>query len=228
MESIACRLADLLRRIDEATLRSGRAPGSVSLLAVTKTVEAARIRASVEAGITLVGENRVQEMQEKGAQGAYEGAELHFIGHLQRNKVADVVGHVALIQSVDSFRLAEAIERRAESCGVVQDVLLEVNVGEEETKSGFTPDELYVAAERYASSRYMRLRGLMCIPPPAVLGDNSAFFMRAHQLYVDISSKMGDNASMDILSMGMSDDFEAAIMAGSTMVRLGSVLFGHR
>ena len=166
----------------------------------------------------VLGENRVQEMTEKLSQNAYDGAPLHFIGHLQRNKVKQVVGKVALIQSVGSLPLLEAVEKEAEKQDIVQDILLEVNIGGEEAKSGFAPAQLEDAARAAQAMSHVRVRGLMTIPP----ADSE---VRA--LYVDINEKLFHN-ELKCLSMGMSGDFEDAIRNGATMVRVGTAIFGAR
>ena len=183
---------------------------------------------SIAAGIDALGENRVQEMTAKLAEHAYDGAPLHFIGHLQRNKVRQVVGTASLIHSVGSLALLEEIRRQAEKRELVQDVLLEVNVGGEESKSGFSPQEVYAAAESAREFTHVRVLGLMTIPPvEREPHGNLPYFAKVSQLYVDISRNLYDN-SFKYLSMGMSDDFEDAIAAGATMIRVGSAIFGHR
>ena len=183
---------------------------------------------AIAAGIDVLGENRVQEMTEKLSQNAYDGAPLHFIGHLQRNKVKQVVGKVALIQSVGSLPLLEAVEKEAEKQDIVQDILLEVNIGGEEAKSGFAPESLEQAAEEAKKCANVRVRGLMCIPPVAE-GEHGSlpYFEKVHALFVDINAKLYDN-TLDILSMGMSGDYEDAVRAGATMVRVGTAIFGAR
>ena len=188
------------------------------------------IRQAIAAGITVCGENRVQEMTAHLADNAYEGAALHFIGHLQTNKVKFVVGRVDLIESVGSLHLLEAIEAQAAKAGVVQDILLEVNVGGEESKSGAAVSELPALAERAAQMEHVRLRGLMAIPPVACEpGANRPFFAKMQQLFVDIKEKMDDNKTViDCLSMGMSGDYMDAVREGATLVRVGTALFGPR
>jgi pyridoxal phosphate enzyme (YggS family) len=223
---VAERVAAIRRRMEQASREAGR-PGAL-LVAAAKTADAAAVRAAIAAGVDAVGENRVQELLAKGDQGAYAGAPLHFIGHLQRNKVAKLVGRVALLQSVDSLALAEAVNAQAEKAGLRQAVLLEVNIGGETTKSGWTPGALWTSLERLSSLRHIQIQGLMCIPPPRAAAGDTQYFVVMRQLYVDIGRKNVDNIGMSILSMGMSDDFEEAIRAGATMVRVGSALFGPR
>ena len=187
------------------------------------------MRQAIAAGVSCCGENRVQELTAKAAQNAYEGAPVHFIGHLQTNKVRQVVGRVALIQSVDSLRLLEAIHREAARQGIVQDILLEVNIAKEESKSGFDAGEVLSILEEIGKYSNICVRGLMAIPPISrFCGENQKYFQKMFQLYVDIRGKINDNVKADCLSMGMSDDFEDAIAAGSTMVRLGTAIFGAR
>ena len=166
---------------------------------------------------------------EKQPQGAYEGVPVHFIGHLQTNKVKQVVGRVDCIQSVDRLPLLECIQKEAAKQGIVQDILLEVNVGGEASKSGFTVEEAAAVAARMGEFPAVHLRGLMAIPPISQNpGDNCKFFAQMRNLFVDIKGKKCDNVSMDCLSMGMSDDFTDAIAEGSTMIRVGTAIFGAR
>jgi len=215
--------------IAAAARATGRNPAEITLVAASKMNDAARVREAIAAGVDVCGENRVQEMLEKQAQGAYEGAPLHFIGHLQKNKVKQVVGLASLIHGVDSLALLEVINRCAEKRDLTQDVLLEVNIGAEETKSGFAPEEIPEALSSAAAFSHIRVRGLMCIPP-AGRGEeeNRLNFTKMNKLFVDNSGKKYDNISMDFLSMGMSADFACAIACGSNMVRVGSAIFGPR
>ena len=230
MSTIAENIAAIRARIDAAARLSGRTGADITLVAATKMNDAARVREAVAAGIDACGENRVQEMTEKLAEGAYTGAPLHFIGHLQTNKVRQVVGRVELIESVGSEHLLEAIEAQAAKLELVQDILLEVNIGGEASKSGISPEELSALAAQAVGSPHVRLRGLMAIPPVAAGPDgNRPFFAKMRQLYVDIRSQMDDNkTSFDCLSMGMSGDFEDAVREGATLVRVGTALFGPR
>lgn len=228
MSTIAENIAAIRARIDAAARTTGRTGADITLVAATKMNDAARVREAVAAGIDACGENRVQEMTEKLAQGAYTGAPLHFIGHLQRNKVKQVVGKAALIQSIGSPELLAEVDRQAEKLGIVQDILLEVNIGGEEAKSGFAPDAVEQAAAQAKTLAHVRVRGLMTIPPAdATREENMAYFEKVRALYVDISRKMYDNG-LEYLSMGMSGDFADAIRAGANMVRVGSAIFGAR
>lgn len=215
--------------IERAAAQAGRDAKEIRLCAATKMNDASAVQRAIAAGVAVCGENRVQELQEKLPQGAYRGAEVHFIGHLQKNKAKFVVGQVSLIESVDNLELLQLIDRLARERGLIQDVLLEVNIGLEEAKSGFRPDEVAGALEKAASFGAIRVRGLMAIPPRAdATGENGRFFAQMQQLYVDMRAKKYDNASMEILSMGMSGDFACAIAYGSTEVRVGTAIFGPR
>ena len=226
--TIADNIRSIRERMARAALAAGRKPEEVILVGASKMNGAAACREAIAAGIDALGENRVQEMRGKLEEGAYEGAPLHFIGHLQRNKVRQVVGAASLIHSVSSLELLEEIDRQAERRGLVQDILLEVNVGGEESKSGFAPEAVYEAAERAKALENIRVRGLMTIPPiQREPHGNLPFFAKIARLYVDISRNLYDN-EFTYLSMGMSDDFEDAIAAGATVVRVGSAIFGHR
>lgn len=201
----------------------------VTLVAATKMNDKDAIQRAIRAGIDVSGENRVQEMMEKLEQGAYTGAPLHFIGSLQKNKVKFVVGNCELIHSVNSPGLLEAIGKKAESLGIVQDVLLEVNIAREASKTGFLPEDLPQLLETAGKFSSVHVRGLMAIPPKAEkIGENRGYFAQMRQLFIDIGAKKYDNVTMDFLSMGMSDDFEDAILEGSNMVRVGTAIFGAR
>ena len=227
--TIRDNIAAIRARMDATAIAAGRPAGEVLLCAATKTNDADRVKAAIRGGVDLCGENRVQELQQKAPLGAYEGAPVHFIGHLQTNKVKYVVGAVDVIESVDRVPLLEAIDQQARKKGVVQEILLEVNIGAEESKSGFTPEETLQIAAKMGDYPGVSLRGLMAIPPISVeKGDNLRYFQQMHQLFIDISQKKYDNVSMVCLSMGMSDDFEDAIACGSTMIRIGTAIFGPR
>ena len=228
MNMIEKNIASIRARMEIAALNAGRRAEDILLVGASKMNDTAACRAAIAAGIDALGENRVQEMTLKLSEGAYEGAPLHFIGHLQRNKVRQVVGKVALIHSVGSIPLMEEIDKEAKKQGIVQDVLLEVNIGEEESKSGFPAAELFPAAEHALSLENISVKGLMTIPPAeTVPHGNLPYFREVSRLYVDISSKLYHNGFV-YLSMGMSDDFEDAIAAGATMIRVGSSIFGAR
>ena len=227
--SIAENVAAIRSRIDAAAIAAGRDPKQIQLCAATKMNAAAAVRQAIAAGVDLCGENRVQELVQKQKENAYEGAPVHFIGVLQTNKVKQVVGKVDVIQSVDRMNLLEAIQKEAAKQGIRQDIFLEVNVGREESKSGFLSEEVLPLLEHIGEFPNIFVRGLMAIPPISEnYGDNRKFFQEIFQLSVDISAKKYDNVSMDCLSMGMSDDFEDAIGCGSTMIRIGTAIFGAR
>ena len=226
---IAKNIAEIRARLDAAAIAAGREPKEVLLCAATKMNDADRVRQAIAAGVDCCGENRVQELVAKSADNAYEGAPVHFIGHLQTNKVRQVVGKVDLIQSVDREALLACIEKTAAEQDLIQDILLEVNIADEESKSGFTEAEAMEITAKMDEYPHCRLRGLMAIPPLSEKkGDNCRFFEKIRRLSVDIMQKKSHNISMDILSMGMSEDFEDAIACGSTMIRIGTAIFGAR
>lgn len=229
MMDITESVARVKANIAAAAEKAGRRPEDIYLVAASKMNDSGRVREAIAAGIRICGENRVQEMVEKQAQGAYEGAELHFIGHLQKNKVKQVVGLASLIQSVDSLELIRLIDKTALSRGIVQDILLEVNIGAEASKSGFSPAELPSALDSIARLDAVRVRGLMTIPPICSSRQEiEPYFVQMKQLFIDICGKKYDNIRMDFLSMGMSADYETAIACGANMVRVGSAIFGKR
>ena len=201
----------------------------VYLVAATKMNPAENVREAVAAGVDACGENRVQEFLEKDALGAYEGAEKHFIGHLQRNKVNKLVGRVDLIQSVDSAGLLDLVDRAASMLGVVQDILIEISIAGEDQKSGAAPEALGALLEHASRCGSLRVRGLMCVPPvQTVIGANRRYFAAMKQLFVDNSEKIYDNIRMEFLSMGMTDDYADAVAEGANMIRVGSGIFGAR
>jgi len=227
--SIAENIAVIRAKMDEAAKKAGRDPGEILLCAATKMNDAQAVRQAVAGGVDCCGENRVQELTAKLAEHAYDGKPVHFIGHLQTNKVKQVVGKVSLIHSVDSVRLLEAINREAEKQGIIQDILLEINIAGEDSKSGFSPAELPPILEKMSGYGSICVRGLMAIPPICQnKTENHKFFQEMCNLSVDITAKKYDNVWVDVLSMGMSGDFEDAIACGSTMVRLGTAIFGQR
>ena len=226
--SIRENIAAIRAQIDAAARETGRTGADITLVGASKMNGAAACQEAIAAGIDALGENRVQEMTAKLAEDAYRGAPLYFIGHLQRNKVKQVVGKAALIQSIGSPELLAEVDRQAEKLGIVQDILLEVNIGGEEAKSGFAPGAVEQAAAQAKTLAHVRVRGLMTIPPAdATREENMAYFEKVRALYVDISRKMYDNG-LEYLSMGMSGDFADAIRAGANMVRVGSAIFGAR
>ena len=227
--SIAENVAAIRAAMDQAAIDAGRDPASIQLCAATKMNDADAVRQAIAAGVDCCGENRVQELVAKSAENAYAGAPVHFIGVLQTNKVKQVVGKVDLIQSVDRMNLLTAIEKEAARQNVIQNILLEINIGKEESKSGFLANEIHSVLEQLPNFPHVRVRGLMAIPPICQAeGDNSRFFQEICNLSVDITAKKYDNVTMECLSMGMSDDFADAIRCGSTMIRVGTAIFGAR
>lgn len=217
----------ITQNIARAAERSGRKPQDITLLAATKTVDISVINHAIESGVRYIGENRVQEFLSKFD--GYLPVHRHFIGHLQTNKVKDIINRVELIHSVDSYRLAEEISRQAQKNEKYMDILLEINIGNEQSKSGFAYDEALTAAEKISKLGGVRIKGLMAIPPVCEnSSQNRPYFAKMRKLFIDIGAKKIDNSSMDILSMGMSDDYEVAIEEGANTVRIGTALFGRR
>lgn len=226
--SIAENIAQVRANIAAAAREAGRDPQEITLVGASKMNDASACREAVAAGIDALGENRVQEMTAKLAENAYDGAPLHFIGHLQRNKVRQVVGKADLIQSVGSLELLAEIEKAAGKLGILQNILLEVNIGEEAAKSGFAPAELLSGAEAALAMEHIRVLGLMTIPPAeADREENLRYFDRVRALFLDMDGKLFHN-SLQVLSMGMSGDYQDAVRAGATMVRVGTAIFGSR
>lgn len=222
-------LAHVREQIAQAAAKAGRDPGEVTLLAATKTVPAAVICRAVELGVTDIGENRVQELLEKYEELPLGRCRVHLIGHLQTNKAGKAADKVCMVQSVDSARLAKALDREMQKAGRPLDVLIEVNIGREQNKSGVLPEAAEALADEIAACENLRLCGLMAIPPVCEeRGEARGYFRAMHKLFLDMKDKKSDNRNMHILSMGMSDDFQDAILEGATMVRVGSALFGKR
>ena len=227
--SIAENVAAIRAAMESAARDAGRDPKEIKLCAATKMNDVAAVRQAIAAGVDVCGENRVQELTQKLGENAYVGAPVHFIGHLQTNKVRQVVGKVDLIQSVGSLHLLEAVNKEAARQNLRQDILLEVNIGEEAAKTGFAASEILPLIDKIDSFSNICVRGLMAIPPISENpGDNSQFFLKMREIYVDIRAKKKDNVQVDCLSMGMSGDYLDAIRCGSTMVRIGTAIFGER
>lgn len=217
----------ICERLQKAAEKSGRKIEDITLLAATKTVDVDTINHAISCGITHIGENRVQELLSKCDD--FSPVHRHFIGHLQTNKVKDIIERVELIQSVDSLKLALEIEKQAEKRNINMDILLEVNIGAEKSKSGFMKEELLENAEKIAQLKHLRIRGLMAIPPICERPEeNRKYFREMNNIFLDIRDKKIDNSNIDILSMGMSDDYEVAVSEGATLVRIGTALFGRR
>ena len=232
MEKLSAKEFDLnydavMEKLDKALLKAGKTRQDVILLAATKTVDVDTINYAINKGIAYIGENKVQELLSK-----YDGVidvHHHFIGHLQTNKVKDVVGKVELIHSVDSIKLAKEISKQAQKLNKTMDILLEINIGDEDSKWGFTPDNLENSIKEIAALANIRICGLMAIPPICENAeDNRKHFKKMYQLFVDMRDKNIDNSYMNILSMGMSDDFDIAVEEGAHLVRVGTALFGKR
>ena len=227
--SISENVAKIKENMAKAAIAAGRDPKEILLCAATKMNDSGAVRQAIAAGVDCCGENRVQELTQKLSENAYEGAPVHFIGHLQTNKVKQVVGKVSLIHSVDSMRLLEAIHKEAARQGIRQDILLEINIAGEESKSGFAPEQLEDVLAEISHFSAIRVLGLMAIPPICQNStDNHKFFQKMCNLAVDITKKKYDNVCVEILSMGMSDDYADAIACGSTMIRVGTAIFGAR
>ena len=227
--SITENVARIKADIVSAAIAAGRNPEEILLCAATKMNDASAVQEAIRAGVDCCGENRVQELTLKQSQNAYRGAPVHFIGHLQTNKVKQVVGKVDLIQSVDSIRLLEAINKEATKQGVVQNILLEVNVAKEESKSGFALEEVETVLSQMGKFPAICVLGFMTIPPICQNStENHKFFQKIYNLSVDIMRKKYDNVCVNILSMGMSGDYKDAIACGSTMIRVGTAIFGAR
>ena len=214
--------------ITKAAEQSGKKREDIILLAATKTVSPELINYAINSGIKYIGENRVQEFLSKEAD-LLTTAHRHFIGHLQSNKAKDIVGKVEMVQSVHSVKLASLIGKLSQEKGIVTDVLLEVNIGREQNKSGFLKEELDAALEQISKIEGIKLRGLMTIPPVCEkIEESIPFFEEMYKLFIDNRAKKLDNVSMEYLSMGMSSDYAEAIKCGSNIVRIGTSLFGAR
>ena len=216
-------------RIAEAAYKSSRNFEDINFMAVTKTVEPMFINRAIEKGIRLIGENKVQELLSKKEYLDLSDCQAHLIGHLQTNKVKQIIGEVSMIESVDSLKLATEISKRSLSCGIVTDCLIEVNIGGEESKTGIRPEMLDELLHQVIELPNIKVRGLMTIPP--ICDSNSElnkYFSKMHNIFIDIKDKKLDNTDISILSMGMSGDYEQAILCGSNHVRIGSAIFGPR
>ncbi|MBQ4546158.1 MAG: YggS family pyridoxal phosphate-dependent enzyme [Oscillospiraceae bacterium] len=219
---------ETFERISAAAEKAGRDPSEIRLMAVTKTVAPEKINEAIKSGCDLLGENRVQELLEK-YESYNKSAEIHFIGRLQTNKVKYIVDKVTMIESVDSIKLAEEIEKRCSKIGKIMDILLEVNIAGEESKGGFSPEEIPSVSEKIRDFPHLRLRGLMTIGRfGAEIEETRQYFEKMRHLLVDIKTKNIDNIYINILSMGMSGDYELAVSEGATIVRVGRGLFGER
>ena len=227
--SLEYALRTVEENIADACVRAGRSVNDVQLLAVTKMVDVHRINQVIKLGVRQIGENRVQEFLGKKDALRLDGVQAHLIGHLQTNKVRQIVGRVDMIQSVDSLRLAESISRVSVERGIVTPILVEVNIGGEEAKSGVDPNRLEELLEQIHDFKGIHVHGLMTVPPILTKeSDKRAIFSKMYQLFIDNRAKKLDNIDMLELSMGMSGDYVEAILEGSTIVRVGSAIFGAR
>ncbi len=225
-----CYNLDVIKeKIANAAVKSGRNPEDVRLMAVTKTVDPIFINFAIDHNVDLIGENRVQELLRKKDELHLDGVEKHLIGHLQTNKAGQIVGVADMIQSVDSVKIAKEIAKQSIKKGITTDVLLEINIGAEENKTGFDVSEFTESVYEIAEIGGINVKGLMSVPP---ICENDTilckFFENIYNIYVDIKGKKIDNINMQILSMGMSGDYEQAILCGSELVRIGSAIFGPR
>ncbi|NMB30378.1 MAG: YggS family pyridoxal phosphate-dependent enzyme [Clostridiales bacterium] len=222
-EYINENLKEILSTVNEAKIKANREDEEIHIMAVTKTVPADAVNFAIQNGIKLIGENRVQEYMSK-----YEdydkNANVHFIGHLQTNKIKYIIDKVNMIESVSSIRLAKEINKRCERINKKMDVLVQINC-DEESKGGIPFPQAQEFVEEVSTLENINVRGLMTIPP---IDEAEEYFEKMRRLYIDISSKRLDNVSMDFLSMGMSGDFEQAILHGSNIIRIGTMLFGAR
>lgn len=229
LDSVKYNYQLIEERIAEAAQKAGKTREDITFLAATKTVDVEVINYAISLGLRYIGENKVQELLSKYDSYNLSDASLQFIGHLQTNKVRQIVGKVDLIQSVDSVKLAKEISKQSVKNNVHTDVLVEVNIGMEESKSGVLPENLHELLDEIKDFENISVKGLMTIPPICDSKQKiSKFFTKMNNIFIDISSKNIDNISMDILSMGMSADYYEAILSGANMVRVGSSLFGAR
>lgn len=228
MNTIRDHLNEVRENIQKACEKAGRSPQEVTLIAVSKTKPLFMLEEAYEAGARDFGENKVQEILEKHPK-MPEDARFHMIGHLQRNKVKQVLPHAVLIHSVDSYRLAEQISQEAGKLGITAKILLEVNVAKEESKFGMMPEDVEEMAGQIAALPHLQIEGLMTIAP--FVDDpekNRPVFRKLYQLSVDIKKKNIDNVNMCVLSMGMTGDYQVAIEEGASMIRVGTGIFGAR
>ncbi len=229
LDDVKASYFEITENIAKTAEKTGRKQEDITFLAATKTVDVSIINYAVSLGLKYIGENKVQELLSKYDEYDLEHCSLQLIGHLQTNKVRQIVGKVSMIQSVDSIKLAREISKQSEKIGVVTDVLLEVNIGKEENKSGIMVEQLNELIEETSKMNNIKIRGLMTVPP--ICNNKSEvckFFDNMYKIFIDISDKKLDNVCMDYLSMGMSDDYQEAILSGANMIRVGSRLFGAR
>ena len=219
------RILEIKKKMECAAAKSGRKLDEINLMAVTKNVSADLVNVAIDSGINLLGENRAQELNSKYYDYERDNVDIHFIGHLQRNKVKTIINKVTMIESVDSEHLAREIGKYAIKNNKIMPILLEVNIGMQPTKTGFCPDKILEQVKIISTIPGIKVRGLMTIPPKENV---MYYFEKIKYIYIDISREKIDNVSMDFLSMGMSGDFEKAISCGSNIVRIGNLIFGSR
>ena len=228
-QEVAQNVRAIMQQVRDTALQAGQDPSEVQVMAVTKTVDPVLVNAAIGAGITLLGENKAQELCAKYDSYHKDGVQIHFIGHLQTNKVRQIVDKVSMVESVDSIKLARELDRPCAANGKVLEELLEVNIGREENKTGIFPELLPALLEEAGKLEHIRVRGLMTIPPVCETEEEVLqYFSQMRQLFIDIKQKKYDNISMEILSMGMSADYLAAVRCGSNIVRIGTAMFGQR
>lgn len=225
LDCIEQRLSIIRQRVSESAKKACRDVDDITIMAVTKTISPEAVNVAIENGITLLGENRVQEYLDKADKYQLSKKNIHFIGHLQTNKVKYIIDKVSMIESVSSIKLAEEIHSRASAQKIIMPILLEVNISEEETKSGFFINEINQALERIFSLQNVSVQGLMCIPAKTKA---EYYFEKMNSLFQEIKQVSFPNGSMKYLSMGMSGDYEEAIVHGANIIRLGSAIFGER
>lgn len=229
IEEVEKNIKEIRADIVEAATKAGRDPNEITLMAVTKTVDPAVVNQAIACGVEVLGENRVQEFLSKYDLYDKEHCEIHFIGHLQTNKVKYIVDKVAMIHSVDSYKLAEEIEKQAAKINKVMPILIEVNIGNEESKSGIDDTVVYDLCKQISKLSHVKIKGLMCIPPFSEDEiELNGYFRKMYELFIDIREKKIDNVDMDFLSMGMSMDYKIAIQNGANIIRLGTRMFGSR
>ena len=226
--SIEENIIEVKRRVEEAAKKAGRNPEDVLILAVSKTIDVPRIKEAVQCGLNSLGENRVQEIMDK-YEPMGEGINWHLIGHLQTNKVKYIIDKVCLIHSVESLKLADEINKKAEKAGIIMDILVEVNIANEESKFGIKPEDCESFIRELSKMKNINVKGLMTVAPfTENPEENRVYFKGLKDLLVDINNKKIDNINMSELSMGMTGDFEVAVEEGATIVRVGTGIFGER
>ncbi|MEG1449134.1 MAG: YggS family pyridoxal phosphate-dependent enzyme [Oscillospiraceae bacterium] len=229
IDEVKQNVRDIIDIAKKSALDSSRNPDDIKIMAVTKTVDPELVNVAIDCGIKLLGENRVQELLSKYDFYKKDNVEIHFIGSLQTNKVKYIIDKVSMIHSVNSLKLANEINKQAKKHNIIMDILIEVNIGGEDSKSGISPTEIYSLLEDISHLSNVKVKGLMAIPPICEKDEQiKHYFDNMYQLFIDIKAKKLDNIDMNVLSMGMSHDYNIAITSGSTLVRVGSKMFGSR